>query len=186
MEIGMLVTLSIHGTKTYVNSFKNPHYAIGKLVEIDLGKSHQNYSVKWDTCKEPNTYNAIDLETISLNPITRLVPFNINNYQGKELITKDGFPLRIITSDRQSEDGYSIVALVDKGKTSFKEEHLVKYKANGCTIYEQGTILIKEHLKVGYVIVSNGKCGNKIYTTSDKAKNACYVNECVSKIEWYE
>lgn len=124
-------------------------------------------------------------------------PFDIELAKaGYPVCTRDGRPVRILCFDRKSVDGYSILALVDKGDS----EDIVSYIRQG-TFYSNG----KEHKndlfmtavkKEGWVNVFinasyfDSKTAGTIYPTKEEAlkdvdtKSPHYIDTV--KIEWEE
>lgn len=124
-------------------------------------------------------------------------PFDIELAKaGYPVCTRDGRPVRILCFDRKSVDGYSILALIDKGDS----EGIVSYIRQG-TFYSHG----KEHKndlfmaavkKEGWVNVFinasyfDSKTAGTIYPTKEEAlkdidtKSPHYIDTV--KIEWEE
>ena len=53
-------------------------------------------------------------------------PFNLEEYlanPSRKVVTRDGRKARIICTDKKSEDGFSIVALIDNGKDELLETY---------------------------------------------------------------
>lgn len=124
-------------------------------------------------------------------------PFDIELAKaGHPVCTRDGRAVRILCFDRKSVDGYSILALIDKGDS----EDIVSYIRQG-TFYSNG----KEHKndlfmaavkKEGWVNVFinasyfDSKTAGTIYPTKEEAlkdvdtKSPHYIDTV--KIEWEE
>ena len=118
-------------------------------------------------------------------------PFNLEEYlknPSRKVVTRDGRKARIICTDKKSEAGFSIVALIDNGKDELLETYTKEGYTYG-TSYDlffalekhEGWVNIFKNMSGGYVPGSN------IYDKKEDAE-AGSSGLCVAtvKIEWEE
>lgn len=121
-------------------------------------------------------------------------PFNLEEHltnPSRKVVTRDGRKARIICTDKKSEDGFSIVALIDNGK----DELLETYTKEGYTTY--GTsydLFFAAEKHEGWVNlyrteISSQYVTSNLYNSEEKAIEIGRTSEnyiATIKIEWEE
>lgn len=127
--------------------------------------------------------------------------FSLEEYlknPNRGVVTRDGRDVRIICTDRESEDKGEIVALVKHSMNGVNEESILGYSQNG-TVYDNyessWDLFFTTTKKEGWMNVYKdrdlGNIGGNIYESEQdarKAKAGCKDSEWIDtiKIEWEE